>query len=49
MEDKLKKLQAPYFNVLREAVAFINANNIQKEDIVSILKEGEGIVVLYYK
>ena len=49
MEEKVKKLYAPDFNVLREAVAFINANSIQKEDIVSILKEGEGIVVLYYK
>lgn len=44
-----KKMNAMSFNTLREAVAAVNAQNIAREDIVSVLYVESQYQVIYFK
>lgn len=36
-------------NTVREVINFVNANSIDKEDIVSIMKDKDQIYLIYYR
>lgn len=43
-----KVLQAIYCRTIRQLVEEANSLNIQREDIITILKEGEYFCMIYY-
>lgn len=43
-----KVAKAGVFSTVREIIHFLNNKKIPKDDIVSIIKENEMIVVIYY-
>lgn len=48
-EVKKKVLRAVIFNIMRDLVAFVNQNEITKEDLVSVLQDKkDNYVLLYY-
>ena len=49
MEERNKFLKCATGNNLRAIVQFINDENIAKEDILRIDKDGDYYTVLYYK
>ena len=49
MEQDNKKMEAFHAGTLREVVEQVNARNIQKEDIVQVLPNNGGFILLYYK
>lgn len=44
-----EKLRALYSPNIRGIVEAVNVEDIKKEDIVSILKDGDQYVLIYYK
>ena len=49
MEQDNKKMEAFYSATLREIVEQVNARNIQREDVVQVLPNNGGFILLYYK
>jgi hypothetical protein len=44
-----KSLHSAVCTTLREVVNFINENEIEKEDILSMMKEKDYYILLYFK
>lgn len=48
-QDDSKKMMALHANTLRGITEGANSHNIRKEDIVQVLHNENGFVLLYYK
>lgn len=48
-EDKVESLAVHISPTIRGIVNVVNKEGIKREDIITILKEGEQFVLLYFK
>lgn len=49
MEERKKLIHAVVSETLRDIVALINEEGLQKEDLFTLTKEKEGYTLLYFK
>ena len=49
MEERKKLIHAAVGENLRDIVALINEEGLQKEDLFTLTKEKEGYTLLYFK
>lgn len=49
MEENKKILKCIFKDNLRLMVQFVNSENIQKEDILTVLKDAGQYMLMYYK
>lgn len=49
MEERKKTMQAAVGKNLRDIVVFINKEDLQKEDLFTLIEEKEGYTLLYFK
>lgn len=46
--EKSKEMKALTAMTMRELIRIVNEEEIQREDLVSIIKEGEYFIAVYY-
>jgi hypothetical protein len=49
MEERKKKMHAAVGKNMRDIVVFINDEGLQKEDLFTLISEGGGYTLLYFK
>lgn len=49
MEESRKLIYAAFCKNLRDVVTLINKEELQREDLFSLIKENDGYALLYFK